>query len=217
MFSQTARPTFGTRVAFGRHAQTADDRGPGTLTVKAAARRALMFREARELLTALPGPGECVHGVMLGTFDLMVLISAIIDMHPARCETQRIGTLTFNKRNAVEMLGLLESGKVGRLSLLGSTFLRGHYGELYQWFREELAAFPASKIACARNHCKIVCFDFADGTGMVLEGSANLRTNGNREQLLLANDRGLHDFHAGWLDALVSRNEGDESRSGPAD
>jgi hypothetical protein len=44
----------------------------------------------------------------------------------------------------------------------------------------------------------------------VLEGSANLRTNGNREQLLLCHDRALHAWHAQWIDALVSRP--DESR-----
>jgi hypothetical protein len=43
---------------------------------------------------------------------------------------------------------------------------------------------------------------------LTAEGSANLRSNGNREQLLLADGAGLHDWHAGWIDALVSAHEG---------
>jgi hypothetical protein len=51
----------------------------------------------------------------------------------------------------------------------------------------------------------VVCYDYEDGSALVLEGSANLRTNGNREQLALVRDRALHDWHAQWIEALVSR------------
>ena len=96
--------------------------------------------------------------------------------------------------------------------MLASDFFRGHNKELDEWFRGELTAYPDSRIAAARSHCKVVCFDFADQAGMVLEGSANLRTNGNREQLALVNDRALHDFHAAWIDQMVSSYaQGDES------
>ena len=48
--------------------------------------------------------------------------------------------------------------------------------------------------------------------GMVFEGSANLRTNGNREQLAVIRDRALHDWHATWIDELVNSDEGNEDR-----
>ena len=38
---------------------------------------------------------------------------------------------------------------------------------------------------------------------IVFEGSANLRTNRNREQLTAIRDRQLHDWHAGWIDDMV--------------
>jgi hypothetical protein len=199
------------RPAFGRHAQHAEDKTPGVVSVKAATRRAMMFREAGQLLRSLPGPGEAVHALMTGSYDLMVLLAALLDLHPFPCRRLRIATLCYNKRNAVELLGLLETGKVGGLTLLASSFFRGHNKELDEWFRGELTAYPGSRTAAARSHCKVVCFDFADGTGLVLEGSANLRTNGNREQMLLCHDRQLHDWHAQWIDELVANHEGDES------
>src|ERR1700719_4500437 len=163
------------RPAFGRHAQHAEDKTPGVLTTKAKARRAMMFKEAKELLSALPGPGEAVHAVMTGSYDLMLLLVALLDLHPAPCRRLRIATLCFNQRNSVELLGLLEAGKIGGLTLLASDFFRGHNKELFEGFRADLKEFAKSKIAAARSHCKVVCYDFADGAGLVLEGSANLR------------------------------------------
>ena len=99
--------SFGTsRIAFGRHEQTAD--GPGTLTRKEKVRRVLMFKEARELLAALPGPGESLYAIQSGSVDLCVLLMAIVEKHPARCLTLRIATLAYAKRNCVELLAALE-------------------------------------------------------------------------------------------------------------
>jgi len=193
------------RPAFGRHAQhVAENQPPVVLSVKTAARRAMMFKEAKELLAQLPGPGEAVHAIMTGRYDLTLLLVALLDLHPAACRRLRIATLCYNRRNAAELLGLLESKKVGALTLLASSFFRDHNKELDEWFRGELAEFPGSTTAVARSHCKVVCFDFADGVGLVMEGSANLRTNGNREQLFLCHDRALHDWHAQWIDATVN-------------
>jgi hypothetical protein len=205
----TPRPTFGVnRPAFGRLAQHQEER-PTAFKGKAAVRRAMMFKEAAELLTALPGPGgESVHCIQSGNLDLCVALMAILDMHPAPCLTMRVATLCYAKRNCLELLAALESKKIGTLTLLASNFFKSHYKELDQWFRDELAAFPGSRMATARSHAKVVCIDFADGTALVLEGSANLRSNHNAEQLSITSDRALHDWYAAWIDGQV--NNGNE-------
>jgi hypothetical protein len=38
----------------------------------------------------------------------------------------------------------------------------------------------------------------------VFEGSANLRTNNNTEQLTIIRDRAIHDWHAEWIDERVA-------------
>jgi hypothetical protein len=198
---------FGAAPAFGRHARTREE--PTPFTAKERARRTAQFKEARELLTRLPEPGEAVYAVQSGFLDLLTVLIWMLDLAPARCEHLRIATLTWNKRNGQDMLGLLERGKVGRLSLLSSTFHQGHYEELADWFRAELAAYPGSASAVARNHGKLAAFDFADGSGLVVTGSANLRSNRNREIVVVTNDRGLHDYFADWFDGLIRR--GDET------
>jgi hypothetical protein len=45
----------------------------------------------------------------------------------------------------------------------------------------------------------------------VFEGSANLRTNKNVEQMTVINDRELHDWHAAGIDQKVRDHEGNQS------
>jgi hypothetical protein len=56
----------------------------------------------------------------------------------------------------------------------------------------------------------VVTLAFADGLRLVFEGSANLRTNRNTENLCVVNDPGLHDGHARWIDHKVREHEIDQ-------
>src|SRR5262249_32310619 len=114
-------------------------------------------------------------------------------------------TLCLSRRNASELLGLVESNKCQILTVLVSDFFKGHNRELFQRFAGDLAPRPGCRLASARSHCKVVLFDYSDTDALLCEGSANLRTNKTREQLTAARDRPLHDWHAGWIDALVSQ------------
>jgi hypothetical protein len=145
-----------------------------------------------------------VRGVT-GTFDLCQVVTSAVARLPD-CRHLRIATLCYNKRNAAELLGLLETRSADplRLTLLVSSFFRSHNKELHEWFADQLRSFPAARLAAARSHCKVVCFDLGPADGLVFEGSANLRTNGNREQLTATRDRPLHDWHAAWIDELVN-------------
>ena len=84
-----------------------------------------------------------------------------------------------------------------------SVFFKEHNKALFEHAVDELTEYPNVKIAAARTHCKVVCFDLGPNDGLVFEGSANLRTNKNREQLCVVRDRALHDWHAAWIDPLL--------------
>ena len=141
---------------------------------------------------------------MLGTFDLCQVIIATVNRVPS-CRHLRIATLCFSKRNAAELLGLLESRPALRLTLLVSAFFRSHNKELFEGFAADLQDLAdRASIAAARSHAKVVAFDLGDGDGLVFEGSANLRTNGNREQLTAIRDAELCKWHSEWIDSLVN-------------
>lgn len=140
---------------------------------------------------------------MTGGYDLCQVIAATLARLPA-CRHLRIATLCYNKRNAAELLGILETRPDLKLTLLVSDFFRGHNKELHEWFQDELGENPNARIAAGRTHCKVVGFELpADEVSLVIEGSANLRTNHNREQLAVIRDGPLHDWHAGWIDEMV--------------
>ncbi len=195
-FAQVPRP------AFGRAAQ--HQATPPAKRTKAAARYQRAAKTAAELLPELPRVGTSHHCLMLGTFDLCQVIAATLRLAP-RCRHLRIATLCFSKRNAAELLGFLETYPTLRLSMLVSTFFQGHNKELFDRFAEELKEHGERvKMVAARTHAKVVAFDLGEEDGLVFEGSANLRTNGNREQLTAIRDRPLHDFHAAWIDELTT-------------
>jgi hypothetical protein len=156
-------------------------------------------------------PGEAIHALMLGTFDLCQVITATAK-RLSELRHIRIATLCYSKRNVAELCSLLESRKENplALTLLVSVFFREHNKELHEWAAGELTQYPVVKVGAARSHCKVVCFDLSEADALVFEGSANLRTNKNREQLAAIRDRTLHDWHASWIDDLVSRSDGEK-------
>lgn len=205
-FAAAGRPAFG-RAA--RHEPAA----PPPLTAKAAARSFTMARRAADLIPELPGPGEHVHCLMTGLFDLCQVVT-----HTARrtgCRAVRVATLCFNKRNVVDLVGLLEeregAGDPLPLTELASVFFREHNREMWEWAAGQLAPFPAARLAAGRTHAKVTCLDLGPADGLVLEGSANLRTNQNREQLIVIRDRAAHDWHAGWIDELTGADRGTQA------
>jgi hypothetical protein len=205
------------RFRFGKPAAKA---GPGdvppALSTRDVARRTAMLREARDVLPHLPAPGEALHALMTGRYDLMILLTVVLEQRPDSCTHLRIATLSLKQRNSFELLTLLDSGQVARATVLCSEFFRDHNTGIYASLQAELAKRPGGhRLAAARSHAKVVCMEMADGDRLVLEGSANLRTNSNIEQFCLLNHAALHDFHAGWLEPLVSHGEGDESGNRP--
>jgi hypothetical protein len=194
-------PRFGSGTQPAAPDETAlPGKAPRPLSVKDTVRRVAMLKEASQVLDHLPEPGEAVHFLLTGRYDLMVLPAVIREQRPVPCEVLRIGTLSLKKRNVYELCRLLDAGKVARLSLLVSAFSRDHNADVCQAVLNELAARgPHHRFAAARSHCKVVTMQFSDGEKLVWEGSANLRSNSSAEQAVLINHPGLHDFHATWL------------------
>jgi hypothetical protein len=168
---------------------------------KARLRRTTQLRAAADVLPHLPEPGESIHTLLTGTFDFMLVLTCVIQQRPVRCDHLRVTTLAFSRRNTQELAKLLDARLVRRLTLLCSDFMAKSNRAIYEGAVEELATTRGQTVASARCHAKVACLAFADGLRLVFEGSANLRTNKNVEQVTAINDAGLHDWHAAWIDA----------------
>jgi hypothetical protein len=199
-------------VRFGRRPSVDEEDAEGLPTparIKVAARRAAGIAEAKSILEYLHGPGESLHALMTARLDMTDILNALLEKL-GRCETARIATLGYNRRNFRAMLKWLDAGKIGSLALVASIFFRSHNGDLWQETLDEFRQ-RGHRAACCPSHCKVMALAFADGTRFAVDGSANLCSNGSaREQFTIVNDTSLHDWHARWIDDLVSRHEGNE-------
>lgn len=194
-------------VAFKSTKRGAVDQVPKPLLVRGNANRRLAaLKEAGEIVDQLPGPGESLHALMTGRYDLTDLLDVIL-AKLGTAKHLRIATLSFNGHNVQQLRGWLESGKVKRLTVLCSLFFYEHNPDTFRELREAMqAAGRGNRIGATRNHCKVCCLEFR-GSKLALEGSANLRTNSNREQFCLVNAAELHDWHALWIDEAIHGSE----------
>jgi hypothetical protein len=200
------------KLPFGKPPSQDDDDADGLPTparIKLAARRAEGIAEAAALLEQLPGPGESLHAVATARMDLTDVICGLLDKL-GRCERLVIATLGFNERNLKTMVRWLDSGQVADLVLVASKFFSSHKGALWEETLKEFRA-RGQRAACCHSHAKVATLAFVSGERLSIEGSANLCGNGSaREQLAIVNDAGLHDWHAAWIQELVTRHEGKE-------
>jgi hypothetical protein len=193
------RPIFGTPPK-------PEGQAMGGMTTKAASRRMARIRKAVEALPLIPGPEECLHGLMTGSYDLAHLLTVLLDKLGSPCQRMHVATLSLSTKNVAEMCGWLDDGKVKNLDLLVSDFCRKNDKEIFNGLLVEFTK-RGQRVAAARSHCKIVALALEDGRRFIMEGSANLRTNSNCEQFTLTNSPALHGFYELWLDEMVSKHE----------
>jgi hypothetical protein len=151
-----------------------------------------------------------LHTLLTGYFDFALVLTCVLRAHPAPCEHARVATLSFGGRNVQEMAGWLDEHLVSRLTLLCSDFMEKSCPKEYRAAVAELVEQRGQTVGWARCHAKVCCLAFTDGVRLVFEGSANLRTWRNVENLCVVNDPGLHDWHAQWIDERVREHEIDQ-------
>lgn len=157
---------------------------------------------AAAVLPFLPtDPDDRTHCLLRGDFVLCDLIPAILDAR-GRCEHLRIATLGCSVANADALLALMDAGKVGALTLiLSHYFQQVDKTTVFRAVAERLE--KRARIAVTRSHAKVICLATLAGDSLVIEGSANLRSSDNLEQMLITNAADTHAFHAAWIDDLA--------------
>jgi hypothetical protein len=178
---------------------------------RASLRRKAQLKRAAEVIPNLPGPGESLHTLLTGFFDFALVLTCVLRSRPSPCEHARIATLSFGPKNTQEIARWLDEKLVGRLTLLCADFMAKASPKVYQGAVAELVEQRGQVVGSARCHAKVVTLAFEDGLRLVFEGSANLRTNRNLENLSVINDPGLHDWHAAWIDQKVREHEIEQS------
>jgi hypothetical protein len=189
------------KLSFAR--RPAEDGIPRPHVGKAKAAPPAVLAEVAQAAEVLPAQGEYMLALMTGRYDFADLAACVIDRLGAVAHL-RVATLAFSRRNLDLLTSLLDSGTIRRLTLLGSKFFARHNGDVFEATLEALRS-RGQHVAAARSHCKIACLDLVSGDALLMEGSPNLRTNSNIEQLVMIRDRGAHDYRAAFIDSEVAR------------
>lgn len=169
---------------------------------RAGIRKLIHPDNARAVLAHLPGPGERTHCILRGDFVLCDLIPAIIAAR-GRCEHLHIATLGLSVANADTLAMLHERGHVGAITLVCSHYFA--QVDKTTTFREVSHRLqPHARIIVTRSHAKVIGLPTASGDHFVIEGSANLRSSDNTEQMVIFNDVETLAWHRAWLEQLQS-------------
>lgn len=167
--------------------------------------QALRVRNAASHLKRLPSPGCSLHAIMRGNYNAWDLVPAVLRIiAPDTLDYLGIATLGFNRRNAAQLIGLLDAGQVKTVDFICSVMYADKEKAVCHDVARQLAA-RSGRFAAIRCHAKLLLFQTASGQFYVYEGSANLRSCRNIEQFVLTQDQALLKFHRSWIDQVLTQ------------
>ena len=157
------------------------------------------------ILPYLPNSDEDrTHCILRGDFVVCDLIPLLISHRLTRAAHVRIATLGLSVANAQTLARLVETGLIRQLTIVASLyFSQVDKATVFQDVTRILAG--KATLAICRCHAKVILLEGPPEHRWVIEGSGNLRSSDNLEQMLILNDSATHDFHAGWIDDLVKQ------------
>jgi hypothetical protein len=155
---------------------------------------------AQEVIKHLPGRDERTHCLLRGDFVLCDLIPAIIAAR-GRCDRLHVATLGLSTANAETLARLRAQNLVGAIHLVCSHyFAQVDKATTYLQITTRLQGLAT--IVTTRCHAKVIVLPTAADDHFVIEGSANLRSSDNTEQLVIFNDPETAEWHRNWMEQI---------------
>jgi len=134
--------------------------------------------------------------IVNGSFIFGDFIEALLVEHKIKAVEMQIATLSLSQENVDSLAGLMKQGYIEKLTIIGSDFFATHEKyNLVPYMYEKLDIDNRFQLVVARSHTKICCFETSKGNKFVIHGSANLRSSGNYEQVVIEKNADLYDFN----------------------
>jgi hypothetical protein len=158
---------------------------------------------AAGVLQHLPAEDERTHCLLRGDFVLCDLIPTIIQARGPALDVH-IATLGLSAANAASLAELKKRGQIRTLTIICSLYFQ--QVDKATTFREVEATLKGvADLVIERSHAKVICLPTRAGDSYVIEGSANLRSSDNLEQMTVYNDRETLAWHRDWMEELKGR------------
>lgn len=131
----------------------------------------------------------------------------VIDQRKLSVKRMSIQTLSMNDENIDSIRNICEWEQVERLDVVLSDYWFAHErkkGGLVDYLFDELDLDGLDlHVAFCGTHAKVWTVETKAGNVLTVQGSANLRSSGNIEQMHISPDRGLYEFCQSTIEKMV--------------
>lgn len=142
--------------------------------------------------------------IINGSFYFGDFIEALVKSKPYHVKKMIVSTLSLNENNVDSFANLLNGGFVDSLDLIVSDYFYSHErSNLIPYIYKELDKGNKFQLAAAGSHCKLCIFETHCGKFVVIHGSANLRTSGNIEQIVIEENKELYKFNLKYQSQIL--------------
>lgn len=145
-----------------------------------------------------------------GNFVFGDAIEAMVERRKAAPRRMTVQTLSMSEENIDSLRNVVDmmDGRMERLRIALSVYFWGHEhrpGQLVPYLYERLDVPGLDlDVAFASIHTKIVSMETMSGHHLVMDGSANLRSSRNVEQVRVECDSGLYYYVEGFADRVFA-------------
>jgi hypothetical protein len=172
------------------------------ITAKQSMRRIQRGEKATEALHGqIPKPGTETHYVSDAKYDFFNIMMEAVRIMGGADEFYG-STWTMNRVNVLEMIEMLDTGRIKKISILTGTYFKQRETSVYAQLLTALKRRGMRYVAFI-NHTKIALIKNGENY-LVFEGSANFTANPRLENFIIANHRKLYEFHQGWMEEMLN-------------
>lgn len=141
-----------------------------------------------------------------GLFVFGDFIEAWIVQNNYNVQEMTISTLSLSENNVDSLANLIHGDYVQKLNMIVSDYFFSHERrQLIPYMYQELDIDNKFQLAVARVHTKICLMKTECGREIIIHGSANLRTSGNVEQIVIEADSDLYKFNDDWHKEIIEK------------
>lgn len=169
-----------------------------TIDLKRNHLKKLKAKNVAEILTELPAPGWSTHIVSKGNFDYFDFAPRIIDLLGGWVDESYFCTWSINRHNTVELIRLIDEGRIKRFNLLTGDYFKNRERDVYHLALNAMLR-TGNRIKTIKAHAKVLIFRKGE-TRICFEGSANLTHNPRIEQYFVAQCPELYEHHRSWME-----------------
>jgi len=162
------------------------------------------FDNAQKLANEIDIKKDSSNFILLsGNFIFGDFIEALIIKNNWNVLELTISTLSADQNNISSLQTLLLKDYCQKLNLILSTYFFGfNKNQVYKFAQEELD-LEKTTISICDTHCKIVLLRTECGKKIIIDGSANLPSSNNLEQIRIEENEELYDFNYIFQEEII--------------